>query len=390
MDNKLSHLTPDEIDELIKRYYKNEKITELKRDFNFTLSSNQLVKYFPPEVTEINCKYCHTNFTKLRIQREYSSYNKSVAACPACGHVENANCSCFNCLMEELRRKEKIRSEKKEKLNQFLHGRLETSIDIENLSFVQKIYLGAFLREGLSEDFSYIKSVEDFINPLAPTREFQIEILSTLIDDQIIIIHSDTDPDYYWINYFEEVDRITYNRDQVKWLLNVKKNGLSRIELIESLISPLDLKEKDYENAFQLWKRIALYESLEYFKYHVYNVFSVDYKIGTKTISVINDLLNDFSVSQIYGIIYYSINRALRFQAENDHIFKSHAANTIIGYAQSYGERALANKYNMRKYNRIKECPESALSKFFFERVLKISYDGFNEKPFLKFKQENL
>lgn len=390
MNDKLSHLTSEEIDELIRRYYNKEKLAVLIKEYDIALKPSQLVQHFPPEVLDIRCKYCNVHFTRPRQSREYAHYSKKEPSCPNCGHDESSICLCSNCIRIEALRISNLRSEKKEKLNQFLHGRLETSIDIENLSFIQKIYLGAFLREGLSEDFTYIKSVEDFINPLAPTGEFQAEILSTLIDNQIIIIHPDTDPDYYKMNYFEDGERLTYHRDQVKWFLKVKKDGLSRIELIESLISPLDLKEEDYENAFQLWKRIALYESLEYFKYHVYNVFSVDYKIGTKTISVISDLLNDFSVSQIYGIIYYSINRALRFHAENDHVLKSHAANTIIGNAQSFGERALANKYNMRKYNRIKECPESALSKFFFERVLKISYDGFNEKPLLKVKQENL
>ncbi len=33
------------------------------------------------------------------------------------------------------------------------------------------------------------------------------------------------------------------------------------------------------------------------------------------------------------------------------------------------------------EYNRIKKCPESALSKFFFERVFPIGEKGFKEKP---------
>jgi hypothetical protein len=387
MNSNLSHLTSEELYELIKRYYNNEKITDLKREYNFTLSSNQLVRFFPPEVFDIKCKYCDTNLTRSRRPRDYSYSNRIAPSCPECGHEDSFSCKCSNCLKAEIRKIEKLRLEKKEKLNLLLQIDTERSINIEELNFIQKIYLGAFLREGISEDFTLIKAVTAFINPLAPTDEFQSEILNTLIDNRIIVIHPDSDPNHFQ-TYYLGSDGMGYFRNKVNWYLNVKKDGMDRISLIESIIAPGVLKEDDYEDAFQLWKKIALYESLEYFKYHVYNVFSVDYKIGTKTISVIGDLLNDFSVSQIYGIIYYSINRALRFQAENDHVLKSHAANTIIGHAQSYGERALAKKYTMNKYNRIKECPESALSKFFFERVLKISYDGFNEKPYKFVKDE--
>jgi hypothetical protein len=58
-----------------------------------------------------------------------------------------------------------------------------------------------------------------------------------------------------------------------------------------------------------------------------------------------------------------------------------HASNTIVGNAQSFAERAKINKWDLQKYNRIKDLPQSALSRFFFERVIKIGFDGFNEIP---------
>jgi len=58
-------------------------------------------------------------------------------------------------------------------------------------------------------------------------------------------------------------------------------------------------------------------------------------------------------------------------------------SNTIVGNAQSFAERARINKWELQKYNRIKDCPQSALSRFFFERIIKIGFDGFNEIPSL-------
>ncbi|MHC2992707.1 hypothetical protein OB13_14365, partial [Pontibacter sp. HJ8] len=123
-----------------------------------------------------------------------------------------------------------------------------------------------------------------------------------------------------------------------------------------------------------------LNEVIEYFDHSVNNILGVDYSIGDKTLTVFNDLLRDYSVSQIYGIIYRSVNNALRFRVEKGATLK-HAANTIIGNAQNYAERAKVNNWDLSKYKRIEDCPESALSKFFFERILRIGYNGFNEVP---------
>ena len=97
--------------------------------------------------------------------------------------------------------------------------------------------------------------------------------------------------------------------------------------------------------------------------------------------AVISDLLDDFSVSQIYGIIYRAANNALRFKKEK-RVPDRHAVNTIIGSAHNYAKRAKIKNWQLTKYSRPYYCPESALCKFFFEKVLKIGCDaGFNEVP---------
>jgi hypothetical protein len=57
------------------------------------------------------------------------------------------------------------------------------------------------------------------------------------------------------------------------------------------------------------------------------------------------------------------------------------AVNTIPGYVERIGERAKIKNRDLKKHKRVKACPESALSKFFFERVIKIGTEGFSEVP---------
>lgn len=70
----------------------------------------------------------------------------------------------------------------------------------------------------------------------------------------------------------------------------------------------------------------------------------------------------------------------MRFRVEKGASTK-HAVNSIIGNAQSYGEKARINNWNILKSYRNNNCLESALSKFFFERIIKIGYEGFSEVP---------
>jgi len=379
MSEKLSHLTEQELNQLIERYYNKEKVSDLIEEFNISLNPSQLVKHFPPEIIDTKCEYCNVNFIKPRRSRDYYSWNENEGFCPNCGHENTIFCSCKNCTEIEILKQEKQRQSKQEILDEILFIDEDDKIDINSLTFIEKVYLGAFLREGISEDYNYIKPIVDFINPLAPTAEFQSEIINHLIDKNIILIHPSTDSEFIEIIDDNE-GNFRYYPYKVKWYLNIQKENTNKVPLIEDLINPKKIETENLEDAFRLWKKISLNETLEYFIHSVNNILGIEYNVGDKTISVLKDLLTDYSVSQIYGIIYKSTNNALRFQAEKG-VSRKHSANTIIGNAQSYGERAKINNWQLIKYNRIKECPESALSKFFFERIIKIGYNGFNEIP---------
>lgn len=92
-------------------------------------------------------------------------------------------------------------------------------------------------------------------------------------------------------------------------------------------------------------------------------------------------------MSQIYTVIYRSTSQALKFQIEHGASKNMHLI-TIIGNAQKFAERANVNQLDVQRYHRLNELPEHASSKFFFNRILKIGYAGFNNKP-VQFKDES-
>ncbi|KJV62471.1 hypothetical protein [Rickettsia amblyommatis] len=99
----LSHLTEEQIKDLIKHFYYNyEKIAKLE-EFNVNVSSNSLVSSFPLVTHhKLFCKYCRdTNLVIKLKSRNYYSYvygETSFALLgPICNHNNNSSCSCDNC-----------------------------------------------------------------------------------------------------------------------------------------------------------------------------------------------------------------------------------------------------------------------------------------------------
>lgn len=378
MEGKLSHLSKEQIEELMKRYYEKEKVSDLISEYNLEIKHGGLAKHLPPEVLEENCSYCDVKLIRIRGSREYEWWRKTPGHCPNCGHQDDESCSCKKCKDLEWIKQEREKLHKQEFIDRWVDSKDE-KINLEDLTLIDKIYLGALLREGISEDYSFIKPIEYFINPLAPTNELCLEIIIRLKEIKAIAVHPTTEHKYIIIKEYES-GHYSYFPYEVKWSLNVKSDEFNKVEMIESIINPKDLDNSQNDEALQLWKQLALYESIEYLKHSVANTLGIDCEIREKTKAVLSELGNDYSVAQIYGIIYKATNNALRFRAEKGVPIK-HAANSIIGNAQSYGERAKINNWDLQKYNREKACHESALSKFFFERIIKIGYDGFKEVP---------
>lgn len=106
--------------------------------------------------------------------------------------------------------------------------------------------------------------------------------------------------------------------------------------------------------------------------------FSFD--IGEKTECVLNDLLNEFSTSQIYGIIWRAVKDASAFYVEKK-VTKKHAANTVVGRMQRMGERAIADQWNLQGFGKDYELPQTAVSEILYNRILKIGRLGFEKCP---------
>ena len=283
-------------------------------------------------------------------------------------------CTCKNCNDKRQTDAKNRDKDRRDALRNILDVRQNVQVEFSELNFNEKVYLGALLRARISEDYNVIHCIEDLYIPLAPTLNFTYEILEILLKKKVILIHPESDLEAFTF----KSDGIHFDHLKVDYFLNVSIEDKSKVEIVEEILnykSDFDLNE-----ALNMWRKIALNESLEYLLYKINEVLRTEYTVGHKTISVLKEILSNFSVAQTYSIIYKATANSLMIQAERG-TYRKHTANMIIGNCQSYAERAKLNGWNLSNYYRINELPESALSKFFYEQVIKIGHKGFYNPP---------
>lgn len=213
---------------------------------------------------------------------------------------------------------------------------------------------------------------------LAPTEKLIKEILDELIEKNIIVVSPESDFEAFVDSDDNGEFPYRYYIYKVKYILNIDFEDYY-FEGISFILNPNQLLEHEKEEALSIWKRIALEECLEYLDYQMKSV-KFNFNVGEKTVMTFKDILEDFSVSQIYGIIYKSIANATKYYQESN-ISRKQAANSVISGCQRYYEKAVIEKWDLTKYWRIRDLPQSAISEFLFNKVLKIGNLGFDMPP---------
>lgn len=373
MYKDLDHLDDDKVNELMDRYYSGEKAKVLKEEYALDVKVSDLYKLFPLQIfNEFECKYCKIPVVTERRSQSWMKYGylNYYLFCPECGHKPFDKCNCINCEYAKLNSKKRQR----EMINE-LFGIEPIKLEFQNLSFIQKVYLGAFCRAYLQEDILVLGPIDKMNEVLAPNDPFKVEICEELMSAGVLSVSPQSHLDAF---EFDENNQLkAYTFDKVEFNLNIV--GIeNNQELILDILDPTYYKPEDQYVALDLWRKIAVNECVEYLQYSLKEV-GFDFVAGKKTYLTFEILLNDFSVSQIYGIIYKSVADASRLCLKG--LSRRHAANSVIGLCQRYAERSKLNQWDLVKFKRNIKPQQSELSLFFFNRVLKIGDNGFDMPP---------
>ncbi len=267
-------------------------------------------------------------------------------------------------------------AEKREQVDKILNNDPIRSIDFDEIPLVDVLYLLALLRGGANEKITSIMAINRFDKPLTPSKYFDYEVVSYLHDCGYIGIDPVTDISLFQLTE----DGLRYHPINVCWRPLFANNGeeVGKIlgELME-IVKKFNWPEHWLTESEEVWKKIALNEGLEYLVF-VLSEHGISYEPKERASQVISHLLKDFSVAEICCVIWSQMNNTAGSIARNN-VPIANAPNYLLKCMQSFGDRALKDNWNIKKFHRNFECPISLVAEIYYDKILQI--DGFSEVP---------
>ena len=393
VDDEIKHLTSDEIEELYKKYLEGEKNSVLVKDYKIDISPNKLIKILPPKkLNDTFCPYCGIPMFAKRRSKSASSWGIPPIECFDCNHkvfseefsYRRQQCECESCVI--IRRQQKIEEEreKREVIRELYNLDDRDPIDYSKLTFFHKLILLTLFRMQTDEEFD-----DPFRNEsLSPTEQMDIECLEELLRFSAVII----DPESRIEAFVEGEEFKSFYINRTRWIANVTFDGVERARLNEVYKKVYEeLKngiQPQWENEiFKTLFRIAKEEVMQYV-YVRADELSVSFSAENKTREVVNQLLQTFSVREIYYFVKKSVENAHIYYSKGYAKNKKHAANTIPNKILSLGERSIAEGWNPYEYSRDSRAPRSFLSLIFYDLFLQDEDAGFHKPPGKHWEQE--
>lgn len=143
-NEKLSHLTPDQIDDIVRMYSdKTFKVADIISKYNIDVPVTSFIKILPPIKTDKICEYCGEPLYRNVTARINSFYTRpSDIFCLACGHHvydeqqygQPPKCTCEGC--KEREQQERAR---KQELTRKRYERNHTQIQFKDLELGDQI-----------------------------------------------------------------------------------------------------------------------------------------------------------------------------------------------------------------------------------------------------------
>ncbi|PWE00023.1 hypothetical protein [Marinilabilia rubra] len=348
----LSGLTSEEIENVIQDYHEKElKILDIIEKYGLEqVNISEFRTYLPPALHSENvCPECKAvSWVSHTIRGKLSN-----PYCPVC---ETPMFEDF-CPENRLRALEfeRLRREQEEAEWAYwhaippdleAHGIIDvTSERYESLDFDVKVFLGSLVANAISEDFTKVDggNLRDF--KMYPNKSEIDRILSVLgIEDK-------------------GACELFYGFDE---------------KIAKKLLLPEKRLESSIEDQYKLWKKIILDEARELLEFQMSDS-GFELKQGEVVDEILSDLLQDYSLGQVYHLIYNAVNSACRFYTKNNN--RQYAANAVIYNCRRSRDKFKANGWTLRPYNRPWGCKQSEMSRYFFDSVLQIGEEGFKTRP---------
>ena len=377
LNEKLSHLSEVEVEEIIRMYCdKSIKIQDIINKYKVDVNVSGFKKILPPVKTDSVCKICHQNLYKKIEGRDHFT-KENYMFCLNCGHNEYIRkrywekrvCECRGCV--EIRNK--IFEEKREQIRE----EYTTDTDIESICFEDmelsdKIKLIYILSHNKYKNYYEISPV--------PDSEININYLRRLYEIRAILVSPESDvsafpeenfPKSFYINKVSYDVNVDFKEETIEMLKNRKY-------FVESV---------DIDILLRILKIIIYNDLIEQFKDKL-EKRRLELHISESAKEDLIELIDEISYTQI---LWYCERVAVYFSDKviTGDMNRKAAKNAVLGNVSKFYRRAQENSWEI-KHEEIDTIGE--LLRFYIYNILNtnidILYNVISEENYYKYESE--
>lgn len=375
---KLSHLSEAQLSELLQKYDdRTATVSALAAEYVPDIPVSAFSRHLPPIIHEdASCPYCQDVHLQSRRSRQ-----KSERHCPKCLHKDQSKyCNCSNCA--EVRDKDiKRRYDVKRNVLHKNYPRRVWAGSLDDITLLDAVYLIAIKNQSLSENMSIVVPFLSGNCMLGPTIDYTQKIVSNLHDKSLIDIDIDNSVDAF--DFDKNLSRyLLADAMKARWLFLPGLSGEEKYRFLETLSKKINEEWPDSwrMEAPLIWRDIIKWEAIDYLHHLMRERRYNPANVGKMTNSVLDNLIDNFSLSQAC----YLINLSVRHVSDRALIKGTPsfvARNAFIGEIQSKADKAVADKWEIKGYLRSRYCPQSWVSSTFFNAFVKIGDKAFTTLP---------
>ena len=379
MHPKISHLTPEQIDELMARYYRGEAVSSLLKEFQISVKASKLVGLFPPKVHDDQlCPFCFGISMESDRPSRDARY-VTAPACPECRHQSSPSCACKHCAAARAEKQRALDDHKREIAWSNFGYLSAPEIVTEEFSLRDAVYLLAVWRHSSTEDFNFVSPFSDRKPLLAPTHEYRTTFVNHLFGRRLIAVSPESDFDS--LIFDPGVTKVAqYYPARVRWDFLPGMDTLEKqsgLQSLEEAVKGGPWPERWQSEFREVWHEIAKHECFEYYEHLLAQRGYESVALGPKTHAVFDQLLKTFSVSQIFNLTWQTV-RDVTDYIVRERLPKSHAKNSFIGGLQRKADKAIADAWDVKRSRRDFACPQTVVSSVFFDVFAGLGQQAFD------------
>ena len=383
LHKKLAHLTPEQVDDLIKRYYEGEKLASLVEAFNIDAKPAGLVHLFPPLVhKDLPCPYCpDKNLISKRPARTSAPRRPETPHCPGCRHRHAEGCPCKPCRAKA----DAARRESDNKKRQVIEATYTREHDVppqEDLTLQDAVFLMAIARHAATDDLGHLKPYYEYASTLAPLPECRHDIITHLYDRGLLAISPGSE-----INAFDFDEAVTeIKRHTPAWVLWAFLPGLEveekrgYLNRLKTLVSGGDWPDGWSRDVPALWHSIVKNECLQQFVLLLAERGDKQQSIDPTTHALFDRLLADFPPSRVFCLTWSAVKDTSDDMAKKYTLYRNRKAMSLKAIERK-ADKAKAGGRVLRHFERDRRCPQTDVSATFFNDFLKLGNAAFETVP---------